>query len=327
MQIHPAIAALRNDRSEQFAMQEQFESVSDEWYKLKQVGAISDDLQSYADGVILGDCMKLDPLMSNPIISHEFVQTWQNYLIRALREYPLGLPSFGSRSSSGLSHIVLLNKGNASLGIAAYEERSEKKLPLTAVFSDLQTVEIVISGSADGVLHEVRQCNGLDTIIDTCTVHWRPGAIIVTNGPCEARQVVSVDGAMVVLQLSRKAANPQPTREYSLHDGELMQSASGNKRASQKVMALSVLGAMALQDEAPDPLNAMLICADDLAEDADVRWEAVRQVLAIDAAQGISLLEGLATRAYDPLSLPALDLRDVLRTDRPELAHLFGSTL
>ncbi|KWV90559.1 hypothetical protein [Erythrobacter sp. YT30] len=324
MQVHPAIAALRADRAAQRVMQEEFLDALEPWQTHANTIAIRKDVEAYAEGRPLKDCVKLDRLLSDAVFATAFVQVWQRSMIAALRQYPLGIPTFAHRGADALANIILMAKGNASLGITVYEEANTVRKPKSAVFSDRQMHECVISGSADGVMHEVRQCDGIDTLIDTCSVYWRPGAIIVTHGPCEARQVVSVKGAMVVLQLSRQASHPQPTREYSLHDGALIQSASGDKLASQKVMALSVLGAMAARGEAPGALQAMVRCANDLNEDADARWEAVRQTLACNPAQGIALLEMIAANTSDPLTLPALHLRDLLRSDQPELEHLFA---
>lgn len=321
MHIHPAIASLRNDRSAQRAMQDQFVRALSAWRSHNQAQVILDDLEAFGAGVELDQCAALDTLLSDHLTANAFVQIWQRSMIAAAREYPLANPDFRYRASDGLSNIVLLSSGAASLNVIAYEERSEVGLPQSAVFSDRQTHECVLSGSAEGLLHEVRQCDGLDTVIDTCTAHWRAGAIIVTKGPCEARQVVAVNGAMQLLQLTRTGLKTKPTREYSLRDGALLKTVSGERLSSEKVMALAVLGAM----EADCALDVMQGCALNTDEDPDVRWEAVRQTLAMHAARGIALLETIECCTADPLSLPAQDLRIALHETKPELAHLFGA--
>ena len=50
---------------------------------------------------------------------------------------------------------------------------------------------------------------------------------------------------LLVLQLTRAALRPLPSREYALHDGRLIKTTSACKRTSQQLMALGVLGALA----------------------------------------------------------------------------------
>ncbi|MEL7199188.1 MAG: hypothetical protein AAGL10_12815 [Pseudomonadota bacterium] len=324
MHIHPAIAALRKAKAAQREMQSEFSRVIKDWLDLAQSRAIADELQVYCDGGDLDDCPALDRLVSDELSANAFVQQWQRTIIAAMQEFPLGVPSFGHAGSDGFSSMVLLSSGNASLSILAYEDLGYTIRPTSAVFSDRQTHEIVLSGQAGGLLHEVRQCDGVDTIIDTCSAHWRSGATIVTKGPCEARQVVSVEGSMVVLQLSLQSANPQPTREYALFDGDLIQSASGDKAASQRFMALSVLGAIAAETQTPSTLEAMERCARDRREDPVVRWEAVRQLLALKASKGLALLASIEACGDDVLKEPAGQLRIALQSEQPELFDLLG---
>jgi hypothetical protein len=65
---------------------------------------------------------------------------------------------------------------------------------------------------------------------------------------------------------------------------------------------------------------AALAC--DLSRARDLRWEAQRQVLALDAARGLAVLAALADDPADALAAPAATLQQQLRAVRPDLAAL-----
>jgi hypothetical protein len=79
-----------------------------------------------------------------------------------------------------------------------------------------------------------------------------------------------------------------------------------------------VLGAL----ESPPALDAMAQVALDQMREPDLRWEAVRQLLALDAAQGFALLGLLADHQHDPLSEPSRRLKHQLAAAYPQLVAL-----
>jgi hypothetical protein len=96
----------------------------------------------------------------------------------------------------------------------------------------------------------------------------------------------------------------------------LIKSASGDKTASRDMLALGVLGALAYSPS----LDAMERTARDDDRAPDLRWEAVRQSLALDPARGFAMLNRLAERASDELREPAKRLRHQLLVAYPQLA-------
>lgn len=109
-----------------------------------------------------------------------------------------------------------------------------------------------------------------------------------------------------------------PSREYALPEGRLIKAISACKRTSQQIVALGVLGTLAHRPA----LGAMERLALDMAAERDLRWEALRQVLGIDARAGMALLGRLAARGGDVLSAPAAKLRRDLIGAQPDLAAL-----
>ena len=147
---------------------------------------------------------------------------------------------------------------------------------------------------------------------------WGQGNKVTLRARCEARQILRVERSLLLLQLTREPARPAPTRLVSLATGETQHTASGDKSAGQAVMALSVLGAL----KAKASLEVIQRTASNLAEDQDVRWEAVRQALGLDTACGLELLTRLQERIDDPLGIPARTLRAQLFEAQPELRDL-----
>ncbi|MEL7217203.1 MAG: hypothetical protein AAGK01_02100, partial [Pseudomonadota bacterium] len=223
---------------------------------------------------------------------------------------------FRFRQSGGFSAIQLFRFGRATLSLAAYERQAKVREPETARFIDVETTELIVSGRARGTLH---RCSDLDgsTVVETCAETWETGDRIVVQ-PGETRQIVAVEGSLLMLQLTRTAIRPIATREYALADSRLLKTASGDKRASSELMALGVLGAM--KHEAG--LKVMRDIAINTERDPDLRWEAVRQTLALKPDSGIVLLGTLAQSRTDQLSQPADKLRNELRKAHPQLASI-----
>ena len=95
--------------------------------------------------------------------------------------------------------------------------------------------------------------------------------------------LTSVDGCLVSLRLQRRPANAGPAREYELASGRLIHQAAGNPRDSRIEMMLALLGRMGRGDAAP--LMARMAREDGSAA---LRWQALRECLALDYAGGLS---------------------------------------
>ena len=310
MHIHPAIAALRSERASQRSQQARMNTVADQWRTSKPVQAVQRDLAAYGAGDPLDRCPALAALVSDHAAGLAFAQKWIRLFAAELRQSPLGEVPFQHRHSGGYSTVQLLSVGAASLNLSAYERRATVVEPQTAVFADRQTVELVIGGEVRGICHQLID----QQRVASETVVWRTGDRIETSST-HSRQFVEVATSFLVLQLSRSPERPGPTREYHLADSALLKSASGDKQASRDMLALGVLGAL---DHQPS-LDAMAAVARDRTREPDLRWEAVRQSLALDPVKGIALLDLFATQYCDPLSVPAKNLAQQLRAAHPQL--------
>ena len=104
------------------------------------------------------------------------------------------------------------------------------------------------------------------------------------------------------------------TREFALADGALIHQAAGNPRDSRVEMMLALLGRMGRSDAAP---LAAAIARE--PGSAGMRWQALREALALDTLAG---MRALAALAADELHQPASALRAQLVTLHPQLAEI-----
>lgn len=319
MHTHPAIAALRDDPDLQRRSHTHLGEVSGAWRARDDVAPIIEQVQLYGSGTALSECPDLHALVCDHEAVCRFVGGWQSHLIDGLRAHPLGEVPFRQSSSPGLATMQLVSSGRATLRLLVYEQREDEIAPTTAVFTSNESHECVIAGEASGQIYHLHDSDYSNTQIIAHNAFWFPGTVLQILDRTEARQITKVNGTMLLMQLSRVPEKPCPVREFRLSDDRLVKTSSGDKRASQKVMALAVLGAMD-QMKALDTIEALAL---DQAQDDDVRWEALRQVLAQSTRHGLCLLADLAVRHDDPLQKPASRLQADLFEREPDLAR-FG---
>jgi hypothetical protein len=126
--------------------------------------------------------------------------------------------------------------------------------------------------------------------------------------------VESVERRLVRLRLHRDAPQAGPTREFSLADGRLVLQSSGDVRQSRQEMMLALLGRMKRTEAAP-------LIAEIAGEDGPdaLRWQALRESLALDTGSGFAALCRIARAPLDPLAAPAGVLRAQLIEAHPQL--------
>ena len=83
------------------------------------------------------------------------------------------------------------------------------------------------------------------------------------------------------------------------------------------MLALGVLGAL----EHTPAADVIVQVARDQSREPDLRWEAARQLLALDPLLGFKLLSSMSECESDTLSAPAASLRQELLSAYPQLAE------
>lgn len=323
MKVHPAIATLRgapvSQRRPSLTGQSTapsenaaaIKAAREAWLARPVPLAVAEGLKRYGEGQCLAGCKALHTLLHDHRAANAFLGSLFERVLPVLRERPMAEAPFHFKVSQGLSTIRLMEGRGATLSLVAYEPLTSVDAPQTALFSDREVHELVLAGSALGVSHNWQGEGQLGS-----TQHrWSHGDTITLHPRSETRQILKVERTLLLLQLTREPVCPAPTRLVALQTGRTIRTASGDKSASQAVMALGVLGA--LKDHSA--LDVMERTALHPFEDHDVRWEAVRQTLALDAARGLELLRKLEARIDDPLANPARALMAQLLEAQPEL--------
>ncbi len=322
MQIHPDIAALRSDPALQRQAHAPMAAAYEGWQNGTLCKSVAAELANYAAGQTLAECEQLMRLVTDIEAAQGFVAEWQTGLLGALRDQPLGsIPSRHS-ISVGLTTVQLMTSGNARLSLLAYEERADIAEPTSVMFTDGQAHEIVLAGKAHGIRYKCDPVTADRATIAAAPILYEQAYSISLNSASETRQFITVDGSILLLQLTRTPDRPQPSKAYALADGKLIHQASGNKRASQHFLALDVLGAMERADAVP-VMTELALSRD---EEVDLRWEAVRQTLSLDAGHGLSLLQRLADIPDDPLFVPSTALFQSLIQANAQIACLAKET-
>lgn len=209
-----------------------------------------------------------------------------------------------------MTRLRLASHGRTALSLLAVARR-EQTMPVSALFEDGEVHEIILAGAGEALVHRL---TGGQLASDSIVL--APGTRLVRNGPDTARQITGVTRPLLLLQCVREPANPAPSREITLADGRLLKTISGCKRTSQQIMALAVLGAL----EHRPALADIARLARDGSAPRDLRWEALRHTLALDAGEGLAVLAAVASDPADALSGTATALQDQLLASRPELA-------
>ena len=317
MRIDRQIAALRGDPALQRKAQTVLEGVRDDWLE-GPFAPFYTDLVDYGEGRSLQDCPRLSQLLTCCETANRIFEALFEPMTLRLAEYPLGQVPLRHQRSNGLSMIQLGRTGRATMTLLCYDELEQS--PETISFSDGECHELVLRGAGDFRFVELLEERGGKAALDQTVRRLVPGEAMRIDGFGQARTVERVYGRLVMLRLARTQENARPTRQYSLTDGTLLHSASGTKAESQREMAMALLGRMNRTDAAP--------LLEELASEGGVhiRWQTLRECLALDTARGFAALSRIASDADDDLSTQAGALRAQLLETYPTLAKLEGQT-
>lgn len=308
MRVDPAIAAFRDERARQARAQAIMVAACDAWRSEPRIAPVFADLQRYGGGAALTACPSLARLFAAGAEAGQFVGRFCAVHALALAGERLGQPAFRHAFDGALSTLLLARSGTARLTLTALEPGPYDASSVT--FSDAESHDAVVAGAARA--REVRRER--DGSLAQSKVRLEAGSRLTFDLCREALHVAVVERRLVTLRLHRSAECPGPTREYALADGRLRQQAAGDVRQSRHEMMLALLGRMQRCEAAP----AMAEIACEGGPDS-LRWEALRECLALDTARGFAALGEVARSPLDPLAAPAGALRAQLIETHPEL--------
>ena len=317
MRMSDQLVALRDDPARQEAVKSAAMSMRNAWAARPRVQALTAALAKYARGAAIEACEELAELVSVQDIARSFVEEWIGQVVALLEEHPLARHEFESRSGGGVSSVTLANAGRSRLDLivscAKDEDCDQQSRALQ--FASVERNEICLSGSAEILVGRLER--------DRLEIERRrlfAGDRLEFAADTMAKSVLSCSPGFAVLRLSRNSTDPSPTRDIRVSDGALLHQSSGDMSHSRSEIAMALLARMRRRDAVP----AMMALAERGSD--HLRWEAVRNCLALDVRQGFQVLAGIAASADDPLCAPAGALRAQLIEHHPQLLELETQT-
>ena len=272
------------------------------------------DLQRYGEGQLIDRCGALECLLTNRDAALSWLAPLLDAGLENLTRNPLGQFPMRHQYSDGVAMIQLGLVRRAALTLIAYD--ALEQAPKSASFSGGERHELVLSGVGDFRFLDLLEERANAAAIDQCVRRLVAGETLSCDGATQTRVLERVHGRMVMLRLARTDEAQSDTRQYSLEDGRLLHRASGNRMESQREMAIALLGRMGRSDAAP------LLAELAYEGSTHVRWQTLRECLALDSGTGFAALTRIATDASDELSSPASALRAQLLEVFPQLASL-----
>lgn len=306
MRVNPAIAALRRDRTLQQRAQAALFAVRDAWQANTRVAPVLDELSAFGRGAALSTCPALAGLFASGAAAERLAATFCTTFAGALAGEPFDQLPFRHGFDGALATLLLARAGSAQLTLLAQEPG--EYAAANVLFSDADRLDAVLAGEASARLTERRP----DGALEHDELRLAAGHRVALDRSRQALFVRRVDRRLVTLRLRR--SGPGAVREHSLADGRLLRQAAGDVRQSRHEMMLTLLARMHRREAAP--LIAEI--ARDEGPDA-LRWQALREALALDTAHGFAALCRIARSPADPLAAPAGTLRAQLVEAHPEL--------
>lgn len=318
MRIDPELRAWRADPAASQAAQTALEHVRMAWLASPEVGWLKGELAAYGAGRALSATPHLAQALAEVAAAKRLIGPLFDTMVAGLRQHPLGLAPFRHQSNEALSILELARTKGAMLAVLAYHPVTRAEAA-SVTFAAGERHELCIAGKGQGEALSLTGESGPGRArITRTTIGLTPGWRASFDNPTATKVITAVDQPLVVLRLTREADTPSPAREYRLADGALVHEAAADRRDSRRELALTVLGSMGWRDALPVMLDAAM------AGPAHVRWEAVRQSLAMDSLAGFAALCRIAADPLDPLAAPAAALRAQLLEAHPQLTAATG---
>ncbi len=320
MRIHPELRALRGNDAPQRDAQEALYRVVGAWREQDEIGEVLKDLASLDSGTGLGECQALSSLFTGSgEAAKAFVQGFVRAVSAGLGDAPLGHVPLRHFTDGTSSTLLLARSGNVTLSLVAIDGDGFacKPDPVTADFSPSEVWERVLAGKAQADLIDLKAETGSRAELAISTISIEAGATVHRDRRRQTCLLRAIEGRLVFLRLQRRLTDSGPSREYDLSDGRTVHQAAGNPRDSRIELMMALLGRMQRTDAAP-------ILGEIAREEGTtaLRWQALRECLALDTLEGFSALTAIARSPGDDLAPAAGALRSQLIETYPQLGEL-----
>lgn len=315
MDIRTELRALRTDDGPQRVAQAAMQDRLADWQARE--AAVLTAFERFANGAPLAECPALATLFAPGDGARRLAMNFVAMMADGLGAQPLGHVPLRHSCNRAVTTLVLARSGQVTLSLVAFDGAGVAMLPpaRTADFGPSTIHEHVLAGEAmaERIVCRPRP-GGAD--LDRAPVRLAAGDAFFRDGERETLHITAAPRALLSLRLQRRAVQGV-TREYDLSDGRLVHQAAGNPRESRIELMLSLLGRMGRVDAAP--IAASIACG---TGGDGLRWQALRECLALDTATGFAALCDIAARPADPLSAAAGALRAQLVDAHPQLEVL-----
>lgn len=319
MIVRPELQALRSNDAPQRQAQAAVRDTYEAW-RAGPGGQAEAELTRFADGAALDDLPLLSALFAEGDgAADRFVGDLLARLLARLAADPLTQSPLRFSSDDAVTTLVVARQGTAILTLHLFDGQAlaARPAPVSVSFPPTETFEKILRGSGEALRVILRPGDDGRACLSQEPVVISAGEVACRLGQREARVLRRIDGAMVSLRLQRRSAAGEIVREYALADGTLLHQAAGSPRDSRLELAAALLGRMGRSDAAP-LLAAM---AEEQGSPA-LRWQALRECLALDSGAGFAALCRIAGASADPLAVPAGALRAQLLEAHPQLSGL-----
>ncbi len=306
MILRPEIAALRGDDTPQRLAQAALGARLAGWQQDTVTAAIRAEIAAFDAGAALGDCPALGRLFKpGSNAARALVDGFVKAMLTGLAEHPLGHVPLRYFTNGTVSTLLLAQHGNVTLSLMAMDGAALAAAPppVTAAFRPIESWDQVLAGSAAADLLTHAPAPGATSMPpDRRTIHLAPGQILSRHCWDQALLYRAINDCYVTLTLQRRQANAGPVREVDLTSGALVHLAAGTAVDSRRELMVTLLGRMGRSDAAP--VLAEIGQGNDAAGAGGdgLRWQALRECLALDTAAGFAALSAVAAAPADPLA-------------------------
>lgn len=314
MRVHPQIAALRSDRAPQRQAQTAMQAAIDAWRGEPAAAAMLADFVRFGEGAALELCPSLEEVFTRAGQAERLMASLTGHFCSAIAANPLGHPPFRNGFDGRASTMLLGKSGRAQLVLQAREPGSYSATG--ASFNDMLRYDAVLAGTARA---RILRIHGPDDLVGFSEepICLQGGVRLAFDCNRETLMAEVVETRLVTLRLLQSAEHPAPGREYNRRSGQLVHQSAGSLASSRREMMAALLGRMGRQEAAP--VLAQMAMTE---HEQSLRWQALRECLALDAAVGFATLAAIACNPADSLAHPAGALRAQLLETHPELACL-----
>ncbi len=319
MRIDPALRALRSDPTPQRAEQASLEAARDAWRQREGWEPLSQDFEAYGSGAALDECEVLQALMSDAGAARALADELIAHFLPAMAKAPLAQFPLRYSQNGAVSTLLLATSGRAALLLLAIDgaELAARPRAEAAGFILGERREVVLSGSARARHVACRPVSPVRAEIACHEIALGQGDLVTCETGREAVLVEEVSsGSFITLRLQRRGEGVLTAHDYSLIDGSLVHKSAGDAEQSRLELMMSLLGRMERQDAAP------LLAQQARRGPDNLRWQALRECLALDTAEGFRALGAVARDPDDNLSGHAGALRAQLLEAHPVLARI-----